>query len=340
MTVVTAPAAVPDTAFTSAPTTLAMPAAEIRRTELSTFLRTRRERLNPVELGLPPGARRRTPGLRREEVAQLAGVGVTWYTWLEQGRRINASTQVLDAIARTLRLDQAEHEHLYRLADVPGLIPTEPEAAFEPGAQRILDELGSPACITNDRFDVLAWNAAYRNLFPFRFTTASTRLRNSMWCMFTLPRCCGPSLDVDAELPLMVATFRANYSRHVGEPAWEEFIAELGAVSPEFREMWANHDVSAHVTATKRFRHHAVGEVTFTAVSMRLLATPANRVVVYLPADDETATSMRRLAEGTVSAPATLPCGHPRLPGSAPRQVEAAEPATLTATAIAPLPQS
>src|SRR5512138_1463827 len=90
-----------------------------RRAELAAFLRSRRERITPADAGLPPGPRRRTPGLRREEVAQLAGVGVTWYTWLEQGRPINASVQVLDAIARTLRLDPAEREHLYRLGDVP-----------------------------------------------------------------------------------------------------------------------------------------------------------------------------------------------------------------------------
>src|ERR1700733_9255035 len=92
--------------------------ASARRTELAAFLRARRERIQPEDVGLPPGTRRRTAGLRREELAQLAGVGVTWYTWLEQGRRINASVQVLDAVARTLRLDQAEHQHLYRLADV------------------------------------------------------------------------------------------------------------------------------------------------------------------------------------------------------------------------------
>src|SRR6202451_1341728 len=93
--------------------------ASARRTELAAFLRRRRERIQPEDVGLPPGTRRRTTGLRREELAQLAGVGVTWYTWLEQGRRINASVQVLDAVARTLRLDQANHQHLDGLADVP-----------------------------------------------------------------------------------------------------------------------------------------------------------------------------------------------------------------------------
>src|SRR5512136_2647243 len=108
---------------------------------------------------MPPGSRRRTPGLRREEVALLAGVGVTWYTWLEQGRPINASVQVLDAVARTLRLDQPEREHLYRLADVPeAASATEEAAQVAPEMQQILDGLTTlPASIMNERFDILAW---------------------------------------------------------------------------------------------------------------------------------------------------------------------------------------
>jgi transcriptional regulator with XRE-family HTH domain len=293
-----------------------LPAAQIRRTELSTFLRSRRERIDPTALGLPPGTRRRTPGLRREEVAQLAGVGVTWYTWLEQGRRINASTQVLDAIAKTLQLDHTEHEHLYRLADVPGTVTAAvPEADFEPDAQRILDEIDSPACINNDRFDVLAWNKAYRDLFPFRFT-GSTRLRNTLWCAFTVPACCNPIQNREQEMPMMLATFRAKYSRHVGEPAWEEFIAELSSTSADFREMWANHDVAGHTTMIKHIRHHAVGDLSFKAVRLQLMATPVNGIVVYLSADEETAAAMRRLAEGQVPIPETLPCGHRHLPGN------------------------
>src|SRR5262245_24195907 len=108
---------------------------QARRTELAAFLRSRRERLTPDDVGLAPGLRRRTPGLRREEVAQLAGVGVTWYTWLEQGRRINASVQVLDAVARTLRLDPAEREHLYRLADMPMVHEPDAEGVLEPEIQ-------------------------------------------------------------------------------------------------------------------------------------------------------------------------------------------------------------
>src|SRR5215469_14528605 len=115
-----------------------------RRAELGSFLRSRRERITPEDVGLAPGTRRRTSGLRREEVAILAGVGVTWYTWLEQGRPINASTQVLDAVARTLRLDHAEREHLYRLADVPEVTAAAQEAAqLAPEIQAVLDGLAT-----------------------------------------------------------------------------------------------------------------------------------------------------------------------------------------------------
>src|SRR6201999_1227766 len=141
------------------------PRLATRRSELAGFLRARRERLTPQEVGLPPGPRRRTPGLRREELALLAGVGVTWYTWLEQGRPINASVQVLDAIARTLRLDAVERGHLFRLAEVPGaagLIPAECTACpLPPAVQQILDAIPYPANVTSERFDLLAWNQVY-----------------------------------------------------------------------------------------------------------------------------------------------------------------------------------
>jgi transcriptional regulator with XRE-family HTH domain len=136
-----------------------------RRAELAQFLRARRERLSPEQVGLPPGPRRRTPGLRREELALLAGVGITWYTWLEQGRPINASMQVLDAVARTLRLDLAEREHLYRLAEATPL-RTFVDSAVVPTV--VLDILSSfspcPAVLVNGRFDVLESNDGHQAL--------------------------------------------------------------------------------------------------------------------------------------------------------------------------------
>src|SRR5689334_15098803 len=141
--------------------------SKARRDELAAFLRARRARVGPEAVGLPPGPRRRTPGLRREELAQLAGVGVTWYTWLEQGRPINASVQVLSAVARALRLDPAERDHLFRLAGTPAP-PADPAApVLDRTCQVILDGLDPmPAVISNGRFDVLLHNAAYDALFP------------------------------------------------------------------------------------------------------------------------------------------------------------------------------
>src|SRR5689334_23546480 len=128
-------------------------AGERRRAELGEFLKARRARLSPGDFGMPAGARRRTPGLRREEVALLAGVGVTWYTWLEQGRQINASTQVLDAVARTLRLDRAEREHLYRLAEATPLRTERPRQVIPDSIREILHSLDPlPASLVNSRF--------------------------------------------------------------------------------------------------------------------------------------------------------------------------------------------
>src|SRR5881275_658631 len=129
--------------------------SKVRRHELANFLRSRRARITPEQVGLPLVGRRRTPGLRREEVAQLAGVGVTWYTWLEQGRAINASVQVLDAIARTLRLDRAEREHLYRLAGLPR-VPDPAETCLPAEVQSVLDALSPvPAVVYSGRYDAL-----------------------------------------------------------------------------------------------------------------------------------------------------------------------------------------
>jgi transcriptional regulator with XRE-family HTH domain len=141
--------------------TTATTANAARRTELAAFLRARRERISPEDVGLPPGTRRRTAGLRREELAQLAGVGVTWYTWLEQGRPINASVQVLDAIATTLRLDTVERAHLFRLADLPGTAAAAADCGDCPlpaEVQQILGAIKLPACVLTERFDVIAWS--------------------------------------------------------------------------------------------------------------------------------------------------------------------------------------
>ena len=219
--------------------------ASARRTELAAFLRTRRERILPEDVGLPPGTRRRTAGLRREELAQLAGVGVTWYTWLEQGRKINASVQVLDAIATTLRLDATERAHLFRLADVPGAAaPADcPDCPLPPTVQQIVDVIPLPAAVLTERFDLLAWNQVYASIFP-ALTSSPPGERNTLLANLAEPACCGPVEDPDQHCDVLVAQLRAAYGRHVGDPAWTHFIRRLEALSPTFAAAWAAHDVA------------------------------------------------------------------------------------------------
>jgi transcriptional regulator with XRE-family HTH domain len=283
-------------------------ASNVRRTELAAFLRTRRERLSPEDVGLPAGTRRRTSGLRREELAQLAGVGVTWYTWLEQGRPINASVQVLDAVSRTLRLDAIERAHLFRLADVPGAATLADcdDCPLPAEIQQILDALPFPASVVTERFDLLAWNRLYGALFP-RVTSAPPDERNTLLSILTSPPCCTPLGDQEAQCDAMIAQLRAAYGRHVGDPAWTHFVRRLETESPAFAKAWAAHDVAQPASYVKNFRHPGVGQFTATSTSFGVQAVPGARMVVYTPADEESERAIARLAAGE-EADAKFPC--------------------------------
>jgi transcriptional regulator with XRE-family HTH domain len=279
-----------------------------RRSELAAFLRTRRERIRPEDVGLPPGTRRRTSGLRREELAQLAGVGVTWYTWLEQGRPINVSVQVLDAVSRTLRLDAIERAHLFRLAEVPGAVTWSScdDCPLPVEVQQVLDALPLPASVTTERFDLLAWNTVYAALFP-RVTSAPPAERNTLLSILTGPPCCSPVGNKEVHCDSMVAQLRAAYGRHVGDPAWTHFIRRMEAESPAFAKAWAAHDVAQPASYVKIFRHPGVGRITTTSTSFAVHAMPGARMVVYTPADDESKAALARLAAGE-EADARFPC--------------------------------
>src|SRR5215469_15431665 len=279
-----------------------------RRTELAAFLRTRRERISPEDVGLPPGTRRRTAGLRREELAQLANVGVTWYTWLEQGRPINASVQVLDAIARTLRLDTTERAHLFRLADVPGTaaVPGCDDCPLPDEIQQVLDAIPLPACVVTERFDLLAWNTVYAAIFP-AVTSAPVAERNTLLSVFTSLPCCAPYDNHQQSCATMVGQLRAAYSKHLGDPAWTHFIRRLEAESPAFAESCAAHDVAQPTGMLKNLRHPAVGHITVTSSSFAVQAVPGARMTVYTPVDDQTKKALARLAAGE-EADARFPC--------------------------------
>jgi len=259
-----------------------------RRAELGSFLKVRRARLRPEDVGLPPGPRRRTPGLRREEVALLAGVGVSWYTWLEQGRPINASWQVLDAVARTLRLDGAERWHLYRLAEAMPVrswakAAAAPEAVGE--VLRSLDPL--PAVLINGRFDIVETNAAHEEMF-WDWHSLPCVHKNLLWCAVTEPRARELFLNYDEEIPYLVARLRASYAQHIGDSEWDEDIRRLAGLSREFAELWARHEVAGPAARTLRFRHPEAGPMTFTRAELDVSAVAGLRIAVYCPLDDDT----------------------------------------------------
>jgi transcriptional regulator with XRE-family HTH domain len=268
---------------------------EGRRRELAGFLRSRRERIAPEQVGLPPASRRRTPGLRREEVATLAGVGVTWYTWLEQGRDINASPQVLDAVARTLLLDPHERDHLFRLADAADNSGQSECTALSPTVQLLLDQLGPyPACARNARYDVLAYNEAYDELIgPFGDLPFDER--NSLWRMFTNPDCRVRMLDWEEGTRRMVAEYRAAMAEHLAEPAWKCLVSRLTKASPEFTELWERHEVASPENLTKRYMHAEVGLLKLNYTHLWLGQRLGTRITTYSPADDQTDAKLQAL---------------------------------------------
>jgi transcriptional regulator with XRE-family HTH domain len=272
------------------PTTVAPPAAAatLRRKELASFLRSRRERLSPEQLGLPEFGRRRTPGLRREEVAQHAGVGVTWYTWLEQARDINVSEQVLDAIARTLLLDPHERGHLFTLAGSP-LAEVGPDCTpVSDAVRQLLTKLDPyPACVTNGRYDLLAYNHAYTVLIG-DLDALPFDQRNSMWLLFTNPTMRDAFPDREKAVRRMVAQYRAAMADHVGEAVWKCMVRRLQEASPEFAELWSRHDVAAPENLTKRIRHPQLGMLQFTYTNLWLSQRMGVRLITYTPDDADT----------------------------------------------------
>jgi len=265
-------------------------AATARRAQLAAFLRARRARLQPTDVGLPPGSApglRRTPGLRREEVAQLSGVGVTWYTWLEQGRDISASAQVIDALARALALTADEHQHLRALAGLPG--PERPAAAAEelPRLQRLVDAAApNIACVYDRHFDYLAWNTPYARIRHDPAQVPSGR-RNLLWMMFTDAANRARLVRWELAARTVLGQFRAAAGQRPGDPRFAEIVTALSEASPEFREWWAEYPVRTFRPATIRIRHPQAGPITLEIFQFRLVEQPGLLMVMQTPASAE-----------------------------------------------------
>ncbi|MGC5001158.1 helix-turn-helix domain-containing protein [Streptomyces sp. DT203] len=271
------------------------PETEVRRHELAGFLRSRRERITPEQVGLPRGRRRRTPGLRREEVAQLSAVGVTWYTWLEQARDIQVSPQVLDALARALLLDRSERTHLFSLAGAVDPAPGTECPSVTPALREMLWQLDPiPACVQNSRYDILAYNKTYGRLLCDLDAVAPEN-RNCMLLSYTDENWRASVVDLPEMNRVMAAKFRASMAEHLAEPAWKALVQRLETASPEFREIWARHEVVGPGGRTKLFRNAQVGLVRLDHTDLWLGPSTGPRMVTYVPADEESRERLERL---------------------------------------------
>ena len=267
------------------------------RSELANFLRTRRSHLSPSEVGLPHTARRKTVGLRREEVAQLADVGVTWYTWLEQGRVINASTQVLESLARTLRLTPAEKSHLFLLAgqaSPPHTVPSQEHVT--PFLVRFLEQMGNnPAYIMGRRWDVLAWNRAASQVFT-NFAAIPIGERNIVHLSFTSKEFRSRFVDWEGVAQRVLAQFRASSSQYRDDTQFGALITELQQRSPEFASWWSRHEVQGRTDGRKELLHPQVGSLVLDHSTFQSEDSPGLKIVVFLPACEGTTKKLEQLA--------------------------------------------
>lgn len=268
-----------------------------RKTQLSEFLRSSRGRLRPRDVGLPERSRRRTPGLRREDVAALAGVSVTWYTWLEQGRDIQVSADVLERVSTTLRLSPTEREYLFAL--VQNRPPPQKgwrDAEVSPAVSRMLDSLNVPAIVMTARWDVIAWNRLAVAVFRDYSLIAPER-RNLLRILLVDEAMYEPgSRAYETMARRILAKFRVDYSLFSDELEFAELIADLDARSEAFRRLWNNPEVSSYSEGIVEYPQ--LGGLELEHTSYVPEGAAGLRLVVYAPHDRDSARKLEALRAG------------------------------------------
>ena len=257
------------------------PSPEQRR-ELGSFLSSRRARLQPDEYGLPKGPRR-TPGLRREEVAVLAGVSVSWYTWLEQGREIRPSADALRRISAVLKLDPVESAHLFALSsrDAPAAAQAT-GGRLSDGLELLVRAIPMPAYVRNSRLDILAWNDAITDLF-IDYGMLQAHERNTLRLLFLYLPYRTRILEWEQMARGMISAFRAARAQARDQTPFDSLVAELSDLSPEFRAWWQDTDVKGFDEGAKRMRLPSGGITAFTYVALTPVGRPDLSLVTYIP---------------------------------------------------------
>jgi len=272
---------------------------ETRLKALSEFLKTQRSKINPQMVGLPVGNRRRTPGLRREEVAGLAGVSTTWYTWLEQGRDITVSNSVLDAISDALQLNKDERNYLYALA-LPEAekrsFSNEEETVISPALTKILNELRNcPIIISDRRCHIVGWNPAAAHVF-LDFEQIPKEERNLIQLLFSRKEFKSLAVNWEHFVKGFLAIFRTYYGQYMGDQWYTSFIYEMEQNYPEFHELWNESEVSSAPDVLIEFRHAKAGKMLFNLTSLQVQGNIDLRCSVYTPVENtNTESKLRKL---------------------------------------------
>jgi transcriptional regulator with XRE-family HTH domain len=280
-----------------------------RRREIANFLRTRRMRRQPEELGLPRGRRRRTPGLRREEVATAAGVSAEWYTWLEQAREVHPSADVLSRISTALRLEPNETRHLLTLAGYA--VPPSGGDSVRPVSvslrlQRLIDQMEyGPAWVFGERWDILAWNRA-ASVIHGDLAGLQGIERNALYQLFLGDRLRSTLHDWDLHGRQCVAKLRAQYASRVDDPWFNELVTILRTRSEQFERWWNENDIETWQEGVKHYDHPEAGRLVFDYTVLEVLdeRMAPLRLITYVPAPG---TGTREKMEKLLSAPEPMP---------------------------------
>ncbi|MGG3574652.1 helix-turn-helix transcriptional regulator [Bacillus gobiensis] len=264
-----------------------------KRKELGDFLKLRRSKLSPQEYGLPLGTRRKTKGLRREEMAQLSGIGLTWYTWLEQGRDIQVSTQVLESISRVLRLNYEEKRHVFLLAGqhIPLDDHNSSKQTLHPVVQNFIHHLKDcPVYVTDEKWDIISWNEAACVVFG-DFKRMNKKEKNAIWRCFCSEEYQKLLADWEGHAKKLLAQFRSTATRFIGEEWIKELIDELTEKSAEFRQWWNHHEILGTPIGEKEIHHPVVGTMFMEHATLQIYDSPDLKLTIYRPLEKENTIS-------------------------------------------------